>query len=62
MVRIVDIREDVASMRSNIRNAFIDFSKMTSSSECVSDCVWTEREREREHRSSFAYRPHSCIV
>lgn len=33
MVRIVDIREDVASMRSNIRNAFIDFSKMTSSSE-----------------------------
>ena len=47
MVRIVDIREDVASMRSNIRNAFIDFSKMTSSSECVSDCVWTERERER---------------
>ena len=33
MVRIVEIREDVASMRSNIRNAFIDFSKMTSSGE-----------------------------
>ena len=33
MVGIVEIREDVASMRSNIRNAFIDFSKMTSSGE-----------------------------
>jgi L-alanine-DL-glutamate epimerase-like enolase superfamily enzyme len=31
MVRIVEIREDVASMRSSIRNAFIDFTKMTSS-------------------------------
>jgi len=31
MVRILEIREDVASMRSTIRNAFIDFTKMTTS-------------------------------
>jgi hypothetical protein len=28
MVKIVDIREDVGSMASSIRNAFIDFSKV----------------------------------
>jgi D(-)-tartrate dehydratase len=30
-MRILDIRETTASMRSNIRNAYIDFSKMTAS-------------------------------
>ena len=30
-MRIVDVREQTASMRSNLRNAFIDFSQMTAS-------------------------------